>query len=130
MAAPAFRSVFFARGHLLDSGLLSRALDVVLGDGASYRIGKLDIGVTREGESVSELEVTAPSAEVLERVRAHLMSMGFSELHAEQAQLHDVDLDGTAPEGFYSTTNLETFVRIGEQWLLVDKQRMDATIVV
>jgi lysine-ketoglutarate reductase/saccharopine dehydrogenase-like protein (TIGR00300 family) len=129
--APApFRSVFFARGHLLDSGLLSRALDVVLGDGASYRIGKLDVGVTRDGESVSELEVSAASSEVFERVRAHLMSMGFSELHTEPAQMQDVDLDGTAPEGFYSTTNLETFVRIGEQWILVDKQRMDAAIAV
>ncbi len=123
-------AAFHARGHLLDSGLLSRALDVALVDGATYEIQRLDIGVTKEGESLAELLVTAPSSEVLERVRAHLMSLGFSEKAVEAARLAEVDIDGTAPDGFYSTTNLETKVRIGGKWVLVEKQRMDATIVV
>ena len=126
----AVTSVFFARGHLLDSGLLSRALDVVLGDGASYKISKLEIGVLREGESVAELEVFAPDSAVFERVRTHLMSMGFSELHPDAVRLQEVDIEGTAPEGFYSTTNLPTHVRLGDQWVAVERQRMDAAIVV
>lgn len=129
-SGPSVTSIFFARGHLLDSGLLSRALDVVLSDGATYKIGKLEIGVTRDGESVAELEVTAPDAACFERVRTHLMSMGFSELNPEVARLQTVDIEGTAPEGFYSSTNLPTHVRVGDQWVPVEKQRMDAAIVV
>jgi lysine-ketoglutarate reductase/saccharopine dehydrogenase-like protein (TIGR00300 family) len=41
----------------------------------------------------------------------------------------EVDIDGTAPEGFYSTTNLATEVRIDGQWLPVLGPRMDATVV-
>ena len=129
-ALPSVTSIFFARGHLLDSGLLSRALDVVLSDGATYKIAKLEIGVTRDGESVAELEITTPGQEVFERVRAHLMSMGFSELHPDAARLQAVDIEGTAPDGFYSSTNLPTHVRLSDQWVKVEKQRMDAAIVV
>jgi len=32
--------------------------------------------------------------------------------------------------GFLSTTNHQTFVRLGGQWVPVEKQRMDATIVI
>src|SRR5205085_6777391 len=35
-----------------------------------------------------------------------------------------------APEDFYSTTNHQTFVRRGGQWLTVERQRMDAAIVI
>jgi lysine-ketoglutarate reductase/saccharopine dehydrogenase-like protein (TIGR00300 family) len=40
------------------------------------------------------------------------------------------DRDGCAPDDFYSTTNHQTFVRRGGEWIAVDRQRMDAAIVV
>jgi lysine-ketoglutarate reductase/saccharopine dehydrogenase-like protein (TIGR00300 family) len=41
-----------------------------------------------------------------------------------------VERDTCAPEDFYSTTNHRTSVRIGQQWIDVENQRMDAMIVV
>ena len=38
--------------------------------------------------------------------------------------------DRCAPEDFYSTTNHRTHVRIGEQWIETENQRMDAMIAV
>ena len=41
-----------------------------------------------------------------------------------------MERDSCAPEDFYSTTNHRTCVRIGQQWIDVENQRMDAMIVV
>jgi lysine-ketoglutarate reductase/saccharopine dehydrogenase-like protein (TIGR00300 family) len=122
-------ATFHAKGHLIDSGLMSDALEAVQAAGAAYRVVRLDIGKQRHDESQLELEVTAPSQKVFDRVRADLMSLGLSETETQDAQFAVVDIDGTAPEGFYSTTNLATEVRVAGEWLPVHHQRMDATVV-
>ncbi len=120
---------FQAKGHLIDSGLLSDALEAVQAAGATYRVVRLEIGKQRLDESQLELEVTAPTRKLFDRVRADLMSLGLSETETQDAQFAEVDIAGTAPEGFYSTTNLATEVRVAGQWLPVQSQRMDATLV-
>lgn len=122
-------ATFQARGHLIDSGLLSDALEAVQAAGATYRVLRLEIGKQRHDESQLELEVTAPTKKVFDRVRADLMSLGLSETETQDAEFAEVDIAGTAPEGFYSTTNLATEVRVAGQWLPVQNQRMDATVV-
>ncbi|MDX6227726.1 MAG: hypothetical protein QOI76_1116, partial [Frankiales bacterium] len=47
-----------------------------------------------------------------------------------EALLREVDRDGVFPEDFYSTTNLETRVRIDGHWLRVDNPEMDCGIVI
>lgn len=121
---------FSVKGHLIDSGLLSDALEAVQAAGATYRVLRLDIGTHRWDESQLELEVTSPDEPGFERVRADLMSLGLSETATEDAVLAEVESDGVAPDGFYSTTNLATEVRIDGSWVCVGKQRMDATVVV
>ena len=122
-------ATFQAKGHLIDSGLMSDALEAVQAAGATYRVIRLDIGKQRHDESQLELEVQAPNKKVFDRVRADLMSLGLSETETQDAQFVAVDIAGTAPDGFYSTTNLATEVRIDGQWVSVQNQRMDATIV-
>ena len=39
------------------------------------------------------------------------------------------DRDGCVPDDFYSTTNMRTHVRVDGRWLEVERQRMDAVIV-
>ena len=123
-------AVFRARGHLIDSGLMSDAMEAVQAAGASYRVLRLDIGVQRTDESDLEMEVRCPDQKVYERVRADLLSLGINETNTEDCTLAEVDLPGTAPEGFYSTTNLVTEIRLGGVWTMVEKQRMDAAVVV
>ena len=119
---------FHARGHLIDSGLLSDAMEAVHAAGGSYEITHLDVGRLRTDDSELEMEVTAPDDATFERLRADLMSLGLSELETEDAVWQEVDIDGTAPDGFYSTTNLVTDVRIAGRWVQVTRQRMDAAI--
>ena len=40
------------------------------------------------------------------------------------------DRDGVLPEGFYSTTNLPTWVRVGGRWIPSGRPEMDCALVV
>ena len=46
------------------------------------------------------------------------------------AALQPAPIDGCAPDDFYSTSNHRTWVRHGGAWLEVERQRMDAAIVI
>jgi lysine-ketoglutarate reductase/saccharopine dehydrogenase-like protein (TIGR00300 family) len=44
------------------------------------------------------------------------------------ARFASVPADGVLPEGFFSTSNLPTYVRVGGQWRLPSRPRMDCAI--
>jgi lysine-ketoglutarate reductase/saccharopine dehydrogenase-like protein (TIGR00300 family) len=46
------------------------------------------------------------------------------------ALLRPADMDGAAPDDFYSTTNQRTEIHLNGRWVSVDHQRMDAAVVV
>jgi lysine-ketoglutarate reductase/saccharopine dehydrogenase-like protein (TIGR00300 family) len=48
---------------------------------------------------------------------------------APEARFEPAPADGVLPEGFFSTSNLPTYVRVGGQWLMPDRPRMDCVIV-
>jgi len=48
---------------------------------------------------------------------------------APDARFARVPGDGVLPEGFFSTSNLPTYVRLGGRWLLPTRPRMDCAIV-
>jgi len=118
-----------ASGHLIDSGLLSKAFDTVLSCGGSYRIVTFEIGRSPEDESYVVLDVEAGAA-ALEEIVENLGSFGFSLPEQVDVNLGRVPRGGVAPEGFYSTTNLPTRVRTQGKWVPVERQRMDCAIVV
>ena len=45
-------------------------------------------------------------------------------------RLEAAPADGVFPEGFYSTTNLETFVRLDGRWVPVGRPEMDLGVKV
>ncbi|MDZ4863996.1 MAG: hypothetical protein SGJ01_11185 [Gemmatimonadota bacterium] len=48
---------------------------------------------------------------------------------APPARFAAVTADGVLPEGFFSTSNLPTYVRVGSGWVLPARPRMDAAIL-
>lgn len=119
-----------AIGHLIDANLLGTALDTVTGLGGRYEILRFDVGRTREEQSTLLLEVRADDEQVLAEIAENLGALGFSRPEERDVRLTTVSLPGVAPEGFYSTTNLPTRVRLDGRWTPVTAQRMDATVVV
>ncbi len=119
------------KGHLLDTGGLNRALDLVADAGASFRVTTLSLAERKDQESRAELHVVAPSKERLDGVVAELMNIGAQPMALEEpVRLEPVTQRGVAPDQFYSTTIYPTELHLNGLWLPVEKQRMDAVVVV
>jgi lysine-ketoglutarate reductase/saccharopine dehydrogenase-like protein (TIGR00300 family) len=118
------------RGHIIDSLMLPLVLDEIIDRGAAYEITDLQIGVRHEDESFARIKVTAPTEEDLEEVLERLRQHGANPETIEDAAITIVESDGSFPTGFYSTTNLDTEIRIGGRWLSVVHPEMDCGIVV
>jgi lysine-ketoglutarate reductase/saccharopine dehydrogenase-like protein (TIGR00300 family) len=118
-----------AEGHLIDSGLMSRYLNLIIESGARYELGRFDVGQTVEDYSRAELKVIAEEAR-LQRIVAELVSMGCRVEGDTAVTLKPSEADRTVPDDFYSTTNHRTEVYVGNSWIPVKNQRMDALIVV
>jgi len=117
-------------GHIIDSLLLPRVLDEVLERGGEYRILRFRMGRTKDDHSTALLRVTAPDEEHLRAILRDLQQHGVEIVEQEDVHLAPAPADGVFPEDFYSTTNLETYVRVQEQWLRVEWPEMDCGIVV
>jgi arginine dihydrolase len=119
-----------ASGHLIDSGILNGIFDTVIRHGGSFEVVTFNIGRTNAEPSVLKMRVSADSDGVLRNLVENLVPLGCQIVGGHDATVRVADLDGCAPVDFYSTTNHETHIRSGGQWLTVQQQRMDATIVV
>jgi lysine-ketoglutarate reductase/saccharopine dehydrogenase-like protein (TIGR00300 family) len=119
-----------AEGHLIDSGHLSAIFDKIIEFKASYEILNFDIGRTNDDASRIQMRITAPDAIVLDDLLQQLTTYGCLPVSERNAQLRPAEKDRCVPDDFYSTTNHRTHVRIGGKWVEVEKQRMDAVIVV
>ena len=70
------------------------------------------------------------SAAALDAILGDLVEHGASPVDPEDARIVPADIAGAFPEGFYSTTNQRTQVRLGGRWIDVDDQEMDCGIAV
>jgi len=114
----------------MDTGVLARVLDDVLAYGGDYRIDRLDVGRQHDDESYARIVVSADDDDALARLLMRLQTHGMNQVDPGQALLREVERDGVFPDDFYSTTNLETVVRIGATWVPVEQPEMDCGLVV
>lgn len=117
------------RGHLVDSGLLARALDGIVENRCRFEIESLEIGRTNRDASHAVLRVTAADPAALRHARTLLSGLGATALTERDARFLRCPRDRVAPEGFYSTTNHHTWVRRRGRWVAVQEQKMDALVV-
>lgn len=117
-------------GHIIDSLILAKVMDVILAAGADYRVVDVVIGRTNADTSKARLEVIAQNEASLTPLLVELQTHGANPAVAVDAELVPCDQDGVLPAGFYSTTNLPTAVRVDRQWVDVDNPEMDCAIVV
>jgi lysine-ketoglutarate reductase/saccharopine dehydrogenase-like protein (TIGR00300 family) len=117
-------------GHLMDTGVLARVLDDVLEYGADYTIEQLDVGRTHDDESTARIVVVTPDPAALARLLMRLQTHGVNAVEPGSAVTKPAPQDGVFPEDFYSTTNLETVVRLGGAWVPVEHPEMDCGLLV
>ena len=119
-----------AEGHLIDSQLLNVIFDTVIKGNTSFEVLRFTIGRTNEEPSFISMRITAPDRPALQRVLEELVTLGCRVATSHDALLVRAEQDGCAPNDFYSTTNQRTLVRVGGDWVEVERQRMDSIVVV
>ena len=123
---------FRLEGHLLDSGLLDKALDLIVDGAGSFQILEFNLGKQRQSISNARLKVSAPSDDALESIMGQLIVLGADRADGAggSARLETVTQAGVAPADFCVTTIYPTEVQTSRGWVRVEGQRMDGVIVV
>ena len=124
----AYEQVVEARGHLIDSGIMSRILDRIIEGKCSFKIEEFTVGKTNEDESFARIKIQSPDLNYLRETLDVLVPLGCYLAKEEDALLAPAPGRGQVPDDFYSTTNYRTFVRLSGEWQLVKDQRMDGVI--
>jgi lysine-ketoglutarate reductase/saccharopine dehydrogenase-like protein (TIGR00300 family) len=114
----------------MDTGILARVLDDVLEYGGDYRIESLDLGRQHEDASSARVEISADEADLLDRILMRVQVHGANAVDPGTAVTRPAPSDGVFPDDFYSTTNLETLVRLDREWIRVRQPEMDCGLVV
>ena len=124
------RTVVELSGHIIDSLILPKVLDLIVNLGGDFEILEMQVGHRRTDRSRARILVETPSAEVLERILAKIKEHGALPLDEgdESVQVEEAAQGGIFPEGFYATTNLPTSVRLKERWVEVQAPEMDCGI--
>ena len=119
-----------AEGHLIDSGNFQAILTTIVEHGSEYEILRFKIGRKNEEGSHLTLELKSDTDDRLQDLLSKLSVFGCYVKGTPAATLRAADMDGAAPEDFYSTTNHRTSVFLDGEWLTAGNQRMDAALVV
>jgi len=117
-------------GHIIDSLILPKILDIILREDGSFHIAGIEIGQQREDASWAEIDVRADDDRQLDRILRLVTPHGAVPVQQQDCMLAAADISGAFPDDFASTTNFETKVRVAGDWIPVDDIEMDCGIVV
>ena len=98
--------------------------------GGEFVIQDIQVGRRKDEPSYARIQISAPNRELLELLLNRAQRIGALPEEVEQVNLVPAPADGVFPEGFYSTTNLETAVRLAGHWVQVEWPEMDCGIAV
>jgi len=112
-------------GHLIDSGIMSRVMDAIIAGGGEFETLSFDVGRTNDDASVCALRVKAADQPGLDAILTQIQEYGAVSTDPADATLAQARLAGVFPDTFYSTTNMETDVRIAGNWVRVTNPEMD-----
>jgi lysine-ketoglutarate reductase/saccharopine dehydrogenase-like protein (TIGR00300 family) len=118
------------RGHLIDTAALSKVLNDIDEYGGDYVVDQFDIGHGSADPSYARINVSADQEETLQRILMRLQIHGVNQVDPGEAEVDVAAVDGVFPDGFYSSTNLETQVRLDGHWVRVQNPEMDCGLIV
>jgi lysine-ketoglutarate reductase/saccharopine dehydrogenase-like protein (TIGR00300 family) len=118
------------QGHLIDTASLSKVLNDITEYGGDYQVDTFDIGHGSDDPSYARILVSADQEETLQRILMRLQIHGVNQVDPGEAEVSPAELDGVFPDGFYSSTNLVTHVRLDGHWVEVQNPEMDCGLIV
>lgn len=127
---PEFSEPVELSGHIIDSLLLPKVLDTITAAGGQFTIESIVVGQGRSDPSRALINIRADRDEQLQAILAQVADHGAVAVNAVDCQTSPADLAGAFPEGFYSTTNQRTEIRLAGEWREILDQEMDCGLVV
>lgn len=115
-------------GHLIDSAIMSRIMDDIVDLEGEFETLSFDVGVTNQDASTAMLRVKGRDERHLTQILTAIQEHGVVPIDPHDAELEPAPADGVFPPDFYSTTNLETAVRLDGQWYTVENPEMDCGV--
>ena len=125
-----FRQDVEIRGHLIDSSILSKIMDVVMELGGAYDILEMTTGRRKQDASFARLTIQADTQNQLDKILAEVYREGATTRTPREVRLEEAARDMVMPDNFYSTTNNRTRIFHGGKWIDVDNTMMDKCVVV
>ncbi len=125
-----YSQVIEVEGHLIDSMILTKILDVIMGLEGSFEILVLDVGKRKEDKSYSRIEVFGESQEHLDSILRGVFRLGATVPETPEVSYSPAPRDMVLPDDFYSTTHHSTSVYMGGGWVDVEELMMDKQIIV
>ncbi|MGQ0667190.1 MAG: ornithine cyclodeaminase [Nitrospiraceae bacterium] len=125
-----YQETVLMSGHIIDSLVLAKVLDIILMMGGTFDIQDVHIGKTREDPSRARIVIRSSSAALLNDILTAIQPHGASVEREADCQTAEAPADGIFPDDFYATTHLPTQVRLNGQWIEVDRIEMDLGILV
>lgn len=125
-----FQETVRISGHIIDSLLLAKVLDIILMMGGTFDLEDVHIGKTREEPSRARVVIRATSQALLDDILKAIQPHGASVEREANCRTDAAPADGVFPDDFYATTHLPTHVRLNGQWVEVDRIEMDLGILV
>ncbi|MHC1632142.1 MAG: ornithine cyclodeaminase, nickel-pincer nucleotide-dependent [Methanotrichaceae archaeon] len=117
-------------GHLIDSLILTKALDKIMNMSGEFEIKEFQVGKRKHDPSYVQIEVAGEDSDHLNRILLELNPLGARVIEIEGVKTEFAPKDKVVPKGFYSTTNHLTYVRYNGAWLKVEDIQMDCMVVI
>ncbi|MBM3147301.1 MAG: TIGR00300 family protein [Actinobacteria bacterium] len=115
-------------GHLIDSLMLPQVWDDIMDLEGEFEVLSFDVGRTKTETSTAVLRVFGRDAAHLDTILRAITEHGVVAVAGSDVTLEPAPQDGVFPERFYATTNMETHVRLGGEWVTVQNPEMDCGV--
>jgi lysine-ketoglutarate reductase/saccharopine dehydrogenase-like protein (TIGR00300 family) len=116
------------QGHIIDSLVLAKVLDLILLMEGTFDLEDVHIGKTREEPSRARIVIRTASQALLDDILQAIQPHGASVEREANCRTKPAPADGILPEEFYATTHLPTQIRLKERWVDVDGIEMDLAV--
>lgn len=116
------------RGHLIDSFILPRVLDLILSRKACYQIQHMEVGIRPQDASCARVLIAHRDPKALEEILHAVARHGAEPIERREVRTLHATRAGAFPAGFYVTTNLDTEIYRDGRWFRVKNPEMDSGI--
>jgi lysine-ketoglutarate reductase/saccharopine dehydrogenase-like protein (TIGR00300 family) len=108
--------------------MVPQVMDHIMDLEGEFEVLSFEVGRTKTDTSTAVLRVFGRDRAHLEEILSTIQEHGAVAVTPEDADLAPAPVDGVFPDDFYSTTNLETFVRLQGEWVPVRQPEMDCGV--